>query len=73
MPFEVVHDGSGRFDPVENCGICRQKTRYWYRPKDVAVCPECAKTRMPTEVPSKSEWVARERQLTGSVPWSLSS
>lgn len=63
MPIEVVHDGTGRGDPMEHCAFCRGKTRYWHAAKDVAVCPACALERTAAEVPSKAKWIAKEREL----------
>jgi hypothetical protein len=61
MSIVVVHDGTGRGDPMENCAFCRAKTRHWHEPKDVAVCIPCSETRSPDEVPTKAEWLAKER------------
>jgi hypothetical protein len=52
MPIKVVHDGTGRGDPRENCAFCRAGTRYWFAKKDVAVCPACALDHTASEVPS---------------------
>jgi hypothetical protein len=62
--MKVVHDGTGPADPAERCAFCRSKTRFWFAPKDVAVCQECALTRAESEVPSKRAWIDRERRLT---------
>lgn len=67
MPFKVIHDGTGRFDPPENCAFCRTPTRFWYRPRDVAVCAECAKKRKVSEVPTKREWIESERRIMAEL------
>jgi hypothetical protein len=59
--IEVTHDGSGRGDPLERCAFCRSGTRYWFAPKDVAVCPRCAETKSARDVPSKRAWLDAER------------
>lgn len=55
--IEVVHDKEPRWMPAEPCALCNTPTRYWYAPKDVAVCPECAKGANPEDVPSKRAWL----------------
>ena len=40
----------------ENCCICFVLTSYWYTPKDVALCPDCAKHTRRADVPTKDEW-----------------
>jgi hypothetical protein len=66
MAISVTHDGSGRADPAENCAFCHGKTRYWYTPRDVAVCPTCAAFRSVSEVPTKAEWLAAVRAVSRS-------
>jgi hypothetical protein len=53
----------GELDPMaaERCCFCRHHTRYWYVPKDVACCPECAQHAEPDDVPDKNTWFRRER------------
>lgn len=51
-----------RFTP-ETCCFCKQPTRFWYTPKDVACCPICAQIHSPEEVPSKEEWMQSQRAL----------
>lgn len=51
--------------------MCRKQTRLWTAIPDrspgqqVAICEECAATSDPMDVPSKSDWVARERRAWG--------
>lgn len=45
----------------ERCCFCREVTPYWYQPKDVAVCKGCAPYANPEDVPSKKDWLRRER------------
>jgi hypothetical protein len=61
MSITVVHDGTGPDDVRERCAFCRAKTRYWFAPKDVAVCPTCAEIKTASQVPTKRDWVAAER------------
>ena len=42
----------------EQCCICGIKTRYWYDPRDVALCTTCAKTAKSSEIPTKIKWFA---------------
>lgn len=44
----------------ERCCFCRERTRFWYVPKDVAVCDRCAKHADASDVPSKKEWLGFE-------------
>lgn len=44
--------------PLEHCCFCGSRTRFWYTPKDVAVCPDCAQSHDASDVPSKEEWCA---------------
>lgn len=44
----------------EYCCFCRKKTIYWYTPKDVACCQDCATRAEPKDVPSKKQWCRRE-------------
>lgn len=58
MAIEVTHDGEPEWSPAESCAFCTRPTRYWFTPKDVAVCLICAKYHEADEVPSKKEWFA---------------
>lgn len=49
--------------PQEMCALCHKKTKYWYRPKDVAVCPECALNASADDVPVKQAWIASNAKL----------
>lgn len=53
----VKHDGEHAYSPAENCVFCDLPTRYWYVPKDVPVCPDCAKEAEAHEVPNKRDWL----------------
>jgi len=68
MAIKVTHDGTSPHDCcAERCFNCRAPTRHWYTRKDVAVCLECAAVVRPSDVPSKSEWCAKEAALTARV------
>ena len=54
MPIPLTEDDLP--DPGENCCFCFKLTRFWYQPKDVAVCPSCASDHTPDDVPSKMMW-----------------
>lgn len=54
MPIPVTKDDAP--DPGEHCCFCYRLTRFWYEPKDVAVCQSCADTHEPSEVPTKAIW-----------------
>jgi hypothetical protein len=41
----------------ERCFRCKQPTPYWYAPKDVPCCKDCAAVVEANEIPTKSEWV----------------
>lgn len=55
--IEVVHANSPNWELAEKCTFCEKPTKYWYTPKDVAVCPNCAETHNPQDVPTKREWL----------------
>lgn len=43
--------------PYERCCICGTPTPYWYLPKDVALCQECAKITVYENIPEKDQWL----------------
>lgn len=57
--------------PLENCALCRKPTAYWYGTGalNVALCPECAATAQPKSIPTKAQWIAKERALTPRPIW----
>lgn len=55
--IEVIHDKEPKWLPAEPCAFCKMPTRYWYAPKDVAVCQTCAEVKSEAEVPSKRDWL----------------
>ena len=63
MALKVVHDGESHGALRENCCICRTKTNYWYKPKDIALCEHCAKTTKRAALPTKEEWCAKEEAI----------
>lgn|GEM_PF-3090729 len=58
---DVTHDGTPKWWPAENCCVCRTPTRFWFTPRDVALCPPCAETATESSLPTKTEWFAAER------------
>lgn len=65
MVLKVFHDGSEPGEPMENCCLCRAATRWWWGTgaRNVALCQSCAKTAKESDLPTKVEWCAKERQL----------
>jgi len=61
----VHHDGTGDGEVAELCCLCRTPTRYWWGtgPLNVALCQKCAKTAKKRDLPTKAEWVEKERKL----------
>ena len=59
----VKHDGTRPGDVQERCCLCRKPTRFWYTPKDVALCEACATTATPAALPTKEAWIAKEASL----------
>lgn len=57
--------------PAENSCMCRKPTRLWTVLPDrtpgqqVATCECCATVTEPQNVPSKQDWMARERLASG--------
>lgn len=54
---------------IERCCICDSKTKFWYEPNDVALCPTCAESAEAAALPSKPNWIAKQRQLHPRAPW----
>lgn len=65
MALKVVHDGSDPSEVAENCCLCRAPTRWWWGTgaRNVALCQSCAKTAKKSDLPTKADWVAKERAL----------
>jgi hypothetical protein len=63
MAIEVTHDGEREWQPGEPCAFCSRPTRYWFTPKDVAVCLICALAHEAADVPSKKEWFVSNEAL----------
>lgn len=62
LRIAVVHEGKEwKRDPQEHCCFCGQPTPYWVKEKDVACCQGCAATHVFDEVPTKAEWIAKQR------------
>ncbi|MGG2400135.1 hypothetical protein ACJRW5_24655 [Pseudomonas sp. SH1-B] len=57
----IRHDDAPSHRPGETCALCTTPTRYWYTPKGVAACQECAATHNASDVPSKLEWLIANR------------
>jgi len=51
----------------ERCCFCRDTTRYWHKPSDVAVCQSCAKVFNVSDIPDKRLWCEREHLIWQSV------
>jgi hypothetical protein len=66
MTIPTVHEAPNmpKYWPLERCCFCRLKTPWWFAEKDVPVCKPCAAEHEPEDVPSKAEWMAKERTLT---------
>lgn len=62
MSIRVVKEPEGAGPPYERCCFCWRKTTWWHAKKDVAVCPECAKTHNTADIPKKQDWC---EQTTG--------
>jgi hypothetical protein len=69
MGLKIVHDGSKPGDVQENCCMCRKPTRWWWGTgaRNVALCPDCAKTTKASELPTKEAWCAKERKLNPTL------
>lgn len=57
----VTHDQEPNWWPAEACAFCKTPTRYWYAPKDVAVCQSCADSHEEHDVPCKRDWLNSNR------------
>jgi hypothetical protein len=69
MALKIVHDGSLAGDVQENCCMCRKPTRFWWGTgaRNVALCPDCAKTTKARDLPTKADLVKKERRLTPRI------
>ena len=63
--LEIYDPFPGVTGTLENCVFCRTETEYWYKPKDVAMCPNCASAALAEEVPDKLDWIIKEQFLDG--------
>lgn len=58
----IVSDGDA---PLERCCICRKVTSFWTVDRNpleaVALCEGCAKRAESFDIPTKSQWIRRER------------
>jgi hypothetical protein len=61
MPVDVVKEPPGSGGPAEFCCRCQKLTRYWYQPKDVALCLSCAAIVDDKDIPTKVEWFKQWR------------
>lgn len=68
-PIEIRREfGSSR----ERCCFCREPTIHWTKlpertpGEQVAICPGCGEIHSPEEVPPKSEWTRKEREISRS-------
>lgn len=48
----------------EKCCFCKQPTRYWFVPQNVAVCLACAKLQKPEGVLTKEKWLNSQKPNT---------
>lgn len=67
MSVRVTHEPPDAYPGawvLERCCVCRKQTRYWFTPKDIALCLDCAETATPESLPTKDEWFDSERALT---------
>ena len=64
MGLKITHDGSLPGEVQENCCMCRTPTRYWWGKgeRNVALCPDCAKTTKAADLPTKAEWCAGKEE-----------
>jgi predicted amidophosphoribosyltransferase len=63
MSVEVYDPFPGDKGILENCCICRESTEFWYQPKDVALCKNCAKSIDHDDIPTKLDWILKEELL----------
>lgn len=68
MAIEVTQEPPSS-EPSERCCFCWQRTRFWYEPKDVAVCPICAEASNPDDVPAKVAWCEEHARRYPRSPW----
>jgi hypothetical protein len=66
--LEVTHDGEATGVPRERCCVCRNPTNYWYAPKDVALCVNCAKVEQPM---SGMSTMQQDKPTPWVCPWDI--
>lgn len=66
MAIEVKQE-EHHTEPHKRCCFCRAPTSFWVVNMDVACCAECASRAHPTDVPTKREWINRERIADHSI------
>lgn len=54
---------------IEHCCVCDQPTKFWYTPKDIALCPSCAQIAVADALPCKENWIASQQRLHPRTPW----
>lgn len=47
---------------IERCCLCDSRTKFWYEPHDVALCPACAQGADAATLPTKAQWCADQRR-----------
>ncbi len=63
--IKIVREPSG-LEGVEACVFCKAPTRYWAKKTNDPVCPNCATTHTPPELPKKqSDAMLKASYLAG--------
>ena len=65
MAVEVIRNTV--FPGLEPCALCGKFTPMWYVPGDVALCPGCAETASPSDIPTKAEWFRSHRSPAAAL------
>lgn len=50
--IKIVREPFG-MEGIEKCFFCKEPTRYWNKKRNLPVCPECATTHTPDELPKR--------------------
>lgn len=67
IPVELEPEDDLAWMGLERCCFCRERTRYWNTERDVACCVRCAATHTIEQLPTKAEWIAKERALSPTL------
>lgn len=73
MGIPVESEPMGLGTVLERCFRCAMPTSFWYRPNNVACCPDCALLLTPEQVPTHEQWMKEHEHIKVSSLHDLDS